>query len=181
VVYRYYHRLRPWQQRTYRRSDDVVAVTVPAAGELTEVALAIGQALQTGQPGPTARACDYLLHRLCGRLGVTAPRVTVLAERPAGHWGELHGLYNPGDAQLPPRITLWMRTARRGRVVAFRTFVRTLLHELCHHLDYTLLGLDHSFHTAGFYKRESSLYRQLIPPAPPRTRRAGSSPVHQQS
>ena len=36
------------------------------------------------------------------------------------------------------RITLWMLTAKRGQVVAYRTFLRTLLHELCHHLDYTL-------------------------------------------
>jgi hypothetical protein len=34
-----------------------------------------------------------------------------------------------------------MRTAAHKRVVAFRTFLRTLLHELCHHLDYEWLGL----------------------------------------
>ncbi len=47
-------------------------------------------------------------------------------------------------------------------MVAFRTFVRTLLHELCHHLDYELLKLDDSFHTEGFFKRESSLFKQLV-------------------
>ncbi len=56
-----------------------------------------------------------------------------------------------------------MHTAKRGRVVAFRTFLRTLLHELCHHLDFALLRLSHSFHTTGFYKREASLYKQLLP------------------
>ncbi len=40
-----------------------------------------------------------------------------------------------------------------------------LLHELCHHLDYTLLQRSDSFHTDGFYQRESSLPRQLVPPA----------------
>lgn len=55
-----------------------------------------------------------------------------------------------------------MRTARQRRVVAFRTFLRTLLHELCHHLDYQLLRLPDSFHTEGFYKRESSLFHQLM-------------------
>ena len=44
----------------------------------------------------------------------------------------------------------------------FRTFLRTLLHELCHHLDYELLDLDDSFHTEGFFKRESSLFKQLV-------------------
>ena len=59
-------------------------------------------------------------------------------------------------------MTLWMRTARQKRIVAFRTFLRTLLHELCHHLDYERLGLADSFHTEGFYKRESSLLQQLV-------------------
>jgi hypothetical protein len=61
-----------------------------------------------------------------------------------------------------PVITLWMRTAQRKQVVAFRTFLRTFLHELCHHLDYELLRLPETFHTEGFYKRESSLFRQLV-------------------
>jgi hypothetical protein len=56
-----------------------------------------------------------------------------------------------------------MRTVRHRRVVAFRTFLRTLLHELCHHLDYVHLGLADSYHTEGFFKRESSLFRQLVP------------------
>jgi hypothetical protein len=55
-----------------------------------------------------------------------------------------------------------MRTAAHKRVVAFRTFLRTLLHELCHHLDYDLLALPDSFHTEGFFKRESSLFKQLV-------------------
>jgi hypothetical protein len=60
-----------------------------------------------------------------------------------------------------------MRTARHRRVVAFRTFLRTLLHEAGHHLDYTYLKLAHSFHTEGFFKRESSLFYQLVPSARP--------------
>ena len=58
-----------------------------------------------------------------------------------------------------------MRTARHRRVVAFRTFLRTLLHEIGHHVDYELLRLADSFHTEGFFKRESSLFRQLVPEA----------------
>src|SRR5438874_5763185 len=55
-----------------------------------------------------------------------------------------------------------MRTAKQKRVVAFRTYLRTLLHEVGHHLDYTVLGLEESYHTEGFYKRESSLFHQLV-------------------
>jgi hypothetical protein len=56
-----------------------------------------------------------------------------------------------------------MRTVAQKRVVAFRTFLRTLLHEVCHHLDYTYLRLPDSFHTQGFFQRESSLFYQLVP------------------
>ena len=58
---------------------------------------------------------------------------------------------------------VWMRTAAYERPVAHRTFVRTLSHELGHHLDYELLGLEDSFHTKGFFQRESSLVRTLLP------------------
>ena len=88
--------------------------------------------------------------------------VKVLAVRPELRSAELHGLYTRDGARRP-RIRVWMRTLRYKRVVAFRTFLRTLLHEVCHHLDYTLLGLADSFHTQGFFSRESSLFRQLVP------------------
>ena len=58
-------------------------------------------------------------------------------------------------------ITVWMRTAKNKKIVAYRSFLRTVLHELCHHLDYELLGLKDSLHTEGFFKRESSLFKQL--------------------
>ncbi len=166
MVYRYYHRLSPRQQRVYRQSDQITTLPVPAATELADVTGRIAQALKSGESRPTALACSQLLRRVCARLGVRPPAVTVLAERPAGNWGELHGLYSP--AQGPDgTITVWMRTAKRGRIVAYRTFVRTLLHELCHHLDFVLLKLTQSFHTKGFYQRESSLYKQLLPTATP--------------
>ena len=38
-----------------------------------------------------------------------------------------------------PKIQLWMRTAKQKRVVAFRTYLRTLLHEVGHHIDFALL------------------------------------------
>src|SRR5581483_9948540 len=76
------------------------------------------------------------------------------------HSGELHGLYTWEEGKVPV-IEVWMRTAKNRRVVQFRTFLRTLLHEICHHLDFTLFDLTATFHTAGFFRRESSLMRQL--------------------
>ena len=84
----------------------------------------------------------------------------VLARRPADGNGELHGLYEPEDGATLARITVWMRTAQKKNVVAFKTFLRTLIHELCHHLDYELFALEETFHTEGFYKRESTLARR---------------------
>ena len=63
-------------------------------------------------------------------------------------------------------------------MVAFKTFLRTLLHEVCHHLDYMHLRLQDSFHTQSFFQRESSLFYQLVPREvpPPRWAAQGSTP-----
>jgi hypothetical protein len=81
--------------------------------------------------------------------------------------GELHGLYEPEDEGKLARISVWMRTAQKKNVVAFKTFLRTLIHELCHHLDYDLFALEETFHTEGFYKRESTLVAALLAQLPP--------------
>src|SRR4029077_9661027 len=93
---------------------------------------------------------------------VPGVRVRILARRPADGYGELHGLYEPEDGRTPPRVTAWMRTAQKQQVVAFKTFLRTVIHELCHHLDYELFALEETFHTEGFYKRESTLAAALL-------------------
>jgi hypothetical protein len=88
---------------------------------------------------------------------VRTVRVQVQGVRPSNRRGELHGLYTQYGSGSDS-IQVWMRTAKRGQVVAFRTFLRTLLHEVCHHLDYHHLHLRESYHTEGFFKRESSLF-----------------------
>ncbi len=59
-------------------------------------------------------------------------------------------------------ITLYKHTAKTNKVVANKTTLDTLLHELCHHLDFKLLKLSESKHTAGFYKRITSLKQELL-------------------
>ena len=95
-------------------------------------------------------------------LGVPRLRIQLAERRPSSRTGELHGLYE-ADEEGHYKVSLWMRTAQRQQVVKFKTFLRTMLHELGHHLDYQKLGLKDSFHTEGFYRRESSLLRQLFP------------------
>jgi hypothetical protein len=164
MPFSYYNRLTPRQQVIYRRSDEIDSVVVPDAAPLVPLADAIARALASEDRPATQSACQFLLDALASRLGVPGVEVRVLARRPELRDGELHGLYEPAAHGARIQISVWMRTARRRQVVAFRTFFRTLLHEFCHHLDYERYKLHDSFHTEGFYKRESSLLKQLLSP-----------------
>lgn len=165
MVFSYYHRLSASQKRVYRRSDEIITLRLPHADALRPLVARLPAALRAEKQADVQRLCQALTDELTARLHVPALRIEVLAVRPANDWGELHGLYTPAAGRERALIQLWMRTVRHRRVVAFRTFLRTLLHELCHHLDYELLALADSFHTQGFYKRLASLYHQLLPPA----------------
>jgi hypothetical protein len=171
LPFAYYARLSRAQQKVYRESDGVTELRLPHPAELHPLVAALDAALGSEQRGATQAAAERLIHGLTDALGISRVTVEVLAARPHAKWGELHGLYTV-TAGRRPKIQLWMRTAKQKRVVAFRTFVRTLLHEVGHHIDYTLLRLPDSFHTEGFYKRESSLFYQLVPDARPAARRA---------
>ncbi len=162
MPFAYYQRLTRAQQRVYRRSDEIAVIRLAGTKDLRSLVDALAHALLKEDRLTTQRMADRLLAGITTSLGVPPLRAQVLAVRPSHTWGELHGLYSPGEKGRPSRATVWMRTAQRRQVVRFRTFLRTLLHELCHHLDYELLRLPDSFHTEGFYKRESSLLRQLL-------------------
>src|SRR5512132_3183023 len=162
MPFSYYARLSRAQQAIYRKSDTITEVRLARPAELHAAVGALVAALATEERAETQRATDRLIRGLTDALGIPPVRVEVLAARPHARWGELHGLYTVTRGQRP-KIQLWMRTAKQKRVVAFRTYLRTLLHEVGHHVDYTLLELADSFHTEGFYKRESSLFHQLVP------------------
>jgi hypothetical protein len=167
VPFAYYDRLNRKQQGVYRKSDELAAIRLPGVAEVRPLADALAERLAGGDRLAVQGAADRLLAALTAHLGVPPLRTEILAVRPSQSWGELHGLYTPTQGARPATVRLWMRTARRQQVVKFRTFLRTLIHELCHHLDYELLGLPDSFHTEGFYRRESSLVRQLAGDPPP--------------
>jgi len=166
LPFAYYDRLTRNQQRIYRQSDGIATVGLPQATDLRPLVAALEETLAAEDRIKVQTAADRLLAEITARLRVPALRIQVLAVRPSRGWGELHGLYNGAHAGRSARVSVWMRTAQRHQVVKFRTFFRTLLHELCHHLDYEMLRLADSFHTDGFYRRESSLLRQLLPSPP---------------
>jgi hypothetical protein len=117
--------------------------------------------LAAGRPVEVQVRAQRIADGICTGFRVARVAVRVAERRPHDQRGELHGLYSPGVPPARDTITLWMFTAKRAQVVAARTFLRTLIHELCHHLDYTHLNLRDSLHTQGFYQRESSLFAAL--------------------
>ena len=61
--------------------------------------------------------------------------VVVLVEDRNPEEPELLGLYEPRNDGRAPVVSVWMRTAKREQIVAFKTFLRTLIHEWMHHLE----------------------------------------------
>jgi hypothetical protein len=161
-------RLSPLQQRIYDRSAAISSIQLIPTPQLQETTKALETALIADEQLRVQSLSQAVVHQICQQLGVRAVRIHVHGVRPSNRRGELHGLYTQDSGGSPnDSIQVWMRTAKRGQVVAFRTFLRTLLHEVCHHLDYTYLQLRESYHTQGFFQRESSLFHALI--TPPRT------------
>ena len=179
----FYHRLPLQAQRRYLASDVIDRFPLtPSPAAFTMVANLM-HALDGGAPSIVQRASQALLNEVCRLLGVRPVRIEVRSVRPHNSRGELHGLFYPrapvrkaatpvrSRATSPPPgeplIVLWMRTAQRHDVVKPRTFLRTLMHELGHYLDYAFLKLADSYHSGGFYQRESFLVRTLCPADPP--------------
>jgi len=157
----YYERLTRRQQAIYRKSDALGDVILPRPDVVLPAVASIEAALAANDRAAVQKAARDLVRRILRQLGAPKLTVRVLAARPRSADEELHGLYEREEDEVPV-LSVWMRTSAHRRVVAFRTFLRTLIHEVCHHLDYDLHGLEDSFHTEGFFRRESSLVRQLL-------------------
>jgi hypothetical protein len=159
---RYFARLSARAQRIYLQSDAIdryAFAATPAAVELANRLIAV---LEGGAPSIVQRSAQALLDEMSQRLGLRGVQLEVRSVRPHDARGELHGIFYPRER----RIVLWMRTAQRHDIVKPRTFLRTLMHEYAHYLDYALLRLGDSPHSSGFFKRESFLMRSLTEAAP---------------
>ncbi|GBD26379.1 hypothetical protein HRbin30_01711 [bacterium HR30] len=146
--------------RLQEKSNRFGAIRLTVSPALRAAVSMLAPALATANPREVEPVVQTIADEICRALAVPRVRVSVELVRPHNHFGELHGLYTAGPHRAAT-IRLWMLTAKRKQVAAFKTFLRTLLHELCHHLDYTLLQLGGSVHCEGFYKRESSLFHQI--------------------
>ncbi len=157
----WYRRLPPTLQRVAAASDRVSSLAYRPGPLVVQAVSDLPATLATGNVVAVQLLAQRIADGVCTGFRVLLVRVRVAERRPHNARGELHGLYEPATPPARDTITLWMYTAKRAQVVAARTFLRTLLHELCHHLDYTHLHLRDSLHTQGFYQRESSLFAAI--------------------
>jgi hypothetical protein len=142
----------------FLESDRLGALELPSGGNLLRTANSIESAMEDGTPGVVQRACADLLAELSDFYKVPGCNIRVLAARPLRvreTWTiELFGDYS-SETML---IRVWMRTAVRKEVTSYGTFLSTLCHEFCHHLDFHKFGFPDSWHTRGFYERAGALY-----------------------
>jgi hypothetical protein len=157
----WYRRLPPALRRVAAESDRIPTLPLRAGPALQQMVAELPTVLAAGRCATVESTTQRIADGVCRALAASLVDVKVRARRPHDLGGELHGLYVPRPFPVRPEITVWMLTAKRGDVVKPRTFLRTLLHELCHHFDYTCLRLRESLHTQGFYQRESSLLAAL--------------------
>src|SRR2546422_10135688 len=155
LPFSYYARLSRAQQAVYRKSDAITELRVSQAERFAAAVDAVESALLAEDRAATQTASERVVGGLMTVLGAPPVRVEVLAARPDARWGELHGLYT-AERGRRPKIQLWMRTAKQKRVVAFRTYLRFFFNDTATTEIYTVLRLEESYHTEGFYKRESS-------------------------
>jgi hypothetical protein len=145
----------------FLESDRFRNLELPQNGNLTRIANSIESAMGHGTTAAVRRACAELLTELSEFYKVPACDIRVPTARPLRvreSWtSELFGDYSP-DVML---IRVWMRTAVRKEVTSFGTFLSTLCHEFCHHLDYHKFGFADSWHTRGFYQRAGALYHYV--------------------
>ena len=134
-------------------SDRIITLDLPPNSDLQEIAYRLESTMKTENIRDVRTACIAFLSSASNFYAVPTCGVRVLAARPLrtrehGTF-ELFGDYTPE----PMLIRVWMRTAVCKEVTSFGTFVSTLCHEFCHHLDFQKFGFPDSWHTRGFYER----------------------------
>lgn len=143
----------------FLESDQLRNLVVPSDDRLRVAAQSLDLALGSGTSAIVRQACAGFISLASEFYGVARPGIRVLASRPirvreGGGGTEMFGDYTPGTLV----IRVWMRTAIRKQVTSFGTFLSTLCHEFCHHLDYHQFKYRDSWHTRGFYERTAALY-----------------------
>ena len=147
----------------FLESDRMRTLDLPGSGALPEIAKRLESGMKTDKIRDVRSACTEFLVIASDFYEVPTCGVRVLAARPlrTHEYGtfELFGDYTP-DSML---IRVWMRTAVRKEVTSFGTFLSTLCHEFCHHLDFQKFRFEDSLHTRGFYERLCFITKREAP------------------
>ena len=142
----------------YLKSDQIKTLDMPRDPTLREITTQIESAMKSERMPEVRRVCQEFLSVASDLYKVPRCTVRVLAARPLRvreNWTtELFGDYHP-ETMI---IRVWMRTAVRKEITSFGTFLSTLTHEFCHHLDFQRFHFPDSWHTRGFYERAAALY-----------------------
>ena len=142
----------------FRESDRTTTLDLPDNESLPEIAQSIEAAMKTERIANVRAACAEFLKTASQFYKVEDCGIRVFTDRPLKvreHWTtELFGDYDP-DSSL---IRVWIRTAVRKEMTSFGTFLSTLCHEFCHHLDFQKFGFADSWHTRGFFERAAAFY-----------------------
>jgi hypothetical protein len=150
----------------FAESDRIKTLDLPRDGELLTIASSVDSAMQAGVAADVRRACAQFLALTSDFYEVQNCEIRVLSARPLRvreNWAsELFGDYDPKTML----IRVWMRTAIKKEITSYGTFLSTLCHEFCHHLDFQRFHFSDSWHTRGFYERAASLYHCARDTAP---------------
>jgi hypothetical protein len=142
----------------FKESDRITTLDLPQDEILITISKSIEFAMKADTVPDVRRACTQFLHATSNFYKVPDCGIRVLAARPLRvreNWAtELFGDYSP-ETML---IRVWTRTAIKKEITSFGTFLSTLCHEFCHHLDFQRFGFPDSWHTRGFYERTAALY-----------------------
>ena len=149
---------RKGNRSDFLQSDRIRTLDLPQDRMLLAITKSIESAMQSGSSADVGPTCAGFLDTASDSYKIPSCGFRALAARPLRvreNWAsELFGDYNP-ESML---IRIWMRTAVRKEITSFGTFLSTLCHEFCHHLDFQRFRFPDSWHTRGFYERTATLY-----------------------
>ncbi len=135
---------RKRNQADFLKSDRMKTLNLPRNGSLPDIVKGLESAIKASAAPDVRKACAEFLTIASEFYKVPPCGIRVLAARPLRvreSWAtELFGDYHP-ETML---IRVWMRTAVRKEVTSFGTFLSTLCHEFCHHLDFQLFRFPDS-------------------------------------
>lgn len=144
----------------YNKSNSIEAVKLNRFSHKEYKAMLAATESISDRQNKAQNLCNYLSERF----HVAAPIVMVVNRsqpHSTGYKGTLRSKKLGTYAPALQVITLYNLTAIKKQVVSIKQLVATLLHEYIHHYDFTVLKLNNSPHTTGFYKRISDLEQKL--------------------